>query len=1267
MNAPQIDHRSDAVIAAQVEDLVRHYTAWHGARDGSVDGVRGMARLFARLAGITRDRLNRIPDKDFLAFLNLIGTEAQPPQAARVPLTFSLVEGSPIDAFVPAGTAVAASPDETHETESVFRLDDELVVVRSQLRGVYVDQPISDTYADRTALATGKVKNPWEVFTGNQAVPHELYLACNSLLGQPGEKQCRLEFTTAQLRDWDTLPFSVSFWTGNTWQVRAGIAEGLTIQFDPALPCLTLAPGRAITESGVSIAIQTPQTIDFRNCNGSNFQGKTVLLLLEAGRYEPIVIQDRADAKRPGQVCLGRFKVPPVGAVQYAPFLGASSGTAEQTYSIAMTALPAIAARAIDGQTGHWLRLAAHRPLVYGEAVPQLQRLTTTITLDQRNLKPDACRFNTIPLDISKDFYPFGERPQFNDTFYLACEAAFVHPDAQVTIAITPSRLPVKANGEIELAWEYWNGTQWQVLGRSSAASDRLDGLADFRDTTRALTVTSGVPTVSFRVPGDLAVSLWAGESRPWIRVRILRGNYGIAAYASGNTVIPDSFAPPSLAAMTITFNKTATRPIETLRRCNNFQFDDRTTQAAIGANTVPFSPFEPRRRSDSALYLGFDRPFPNRTISLYLNVEGVAPGRLAQRSTRLSQDCPAGTTVITVDNTAGLAIGQCLQFALGEAQQAEGTIVSIDGISGQIGLAAALPFAYRSLTRIDVRVTEPELIWEYLSASGWQHLGAIDSTNHLKERGTASFIGPIDWIETARYGRSLYWLRLRWGGGEFPVMPQLCQVLTNTGWASQTQTLDQEILGSGTGDPGQTLHTLQTPVLFDQILEVREELSEPELAEILAEYGNEGLTIEHDSIGELIGSWVRWQAVPDFYASGSTDRHYTLDRRSGCICFGDGQQGRSLPVGQRNVRLTYQAGGGQGGNRAAETVTQLKTTVPYIDRVTNLDEASGGSDWETLERTVERGPKQLRHRDRAVTIEDLEDLAFAASTEVARACVIPPQFDPDSLAWIPTLNLPLDATGTIVVQANWTEVSVSELTLLIYAPGAALPILCQNLRSGQTFEYAIGADELAYGSPWQLTLTNPSSGGVSGSLQVNYGDLEKTLEFSGLNASPIAPNAGAINAGRVDLIIVPQSSALRPSPSLGLLDRVENYLQARCPTSLLLYVTEPEWVKVEIELTAISQTVRGADALRSAIDRRVTTFLHPLTGGSDGRGWSFGRQPHESDLYALLAPLPNLDRIHSLTIRETPISTFRDADRRRRCLIYSGKHTITIRPHTAS
>jgi hypothetical protein len=274
--------------------------------------------------------------------------------------------------------------------------------------------------------------------------------------------------------------------------------------------------------------------------------------------------------------------------------------------------------------------------------------------------------------------------------------------------------------------------------------------------------------------------------------------------------------------------------------------------------------------------------------------------------------------------------------------------------------------------------------------------LGVQDETNAFAQRGLIQFIGPTDWKKTSEFGQELFWLRVNWQEGQFRVPPRLRRLLTNTMWATQAITLENEILGSSDGTTSQIFRTVQKPVLQGEKLEVQEVKipSAEERAEIELLEGKDAVKVVRDEAGQIEAVWVRWHKVRDFYGSEPGDRHYVLDRLTGEVRFGDGQYGMVPPQGRNNIRLSqYQTGGGTRGNLAANTVVQLKTTVPYIEKVTNLEAAGGGTEQESIDRVKERGPKFLRHRDRAVTIQDFEDLAYEASPDVARAKAIAPTF----------------------------------------------------------------------------------------------------------------------------------------------------------------------------------------------------------------------------------------------------------------------------------
>jgi predicted phage baseplate assembly protein len=233
---------------------------------------------------------------------------------------------------------------------------------------------------------------------------------------------------------------------------------------------------------------------------------------------------------------------------------------------------------------------------------------------------------------------------------------------------------------------------------------------------------------------------------------------------------------------------------------------------------------------------------------------------------------------------------------------------------------------------------------------------------------------------------------------------PKIRRVLLNTTTAIEGATVENDILGASNGRPAQTFRTTQAPVLDGQVLEVREPKAPPLKEVKVIEETEGGNAIQRVQAANGKGSefWVRWHERSNFYGSGPRHRHYVLDRVSGRVLFGDGVRGMIPPALPGNIRMVrYRTGGGASGNVAAQTIKQLKTAVPGVQKVMNWAPADGGSDLEPNASVMERGPRRLRHRERAVTLEDFEDLAVVASREVARAKCVPLfdlTTDPDAL-----------------------------------------------------------------------------------------------------------------------------------------------------------------------------------------------------------------------------------------------------------------------------
>ncbi|MFF5365243.1 putative baseplate assembly protein [Streptomyces scabiei] len=123
----------------------------HNVSDPGVTLVETVAHMADQIVY----RLNRVPEKNHLAFLDLVGITLFPPSAARTDVTFWLSAPQEEPVPLPVGTEVATLRTEREEAV-VFATERELSVVPCALRYLVTQRP-GEAVADRTAdLAEGK-------------------------------------------------------------------------------------------------------------------------------------------------------------------------------------------------------------------------------------------------------------------------------------------------------------------------------------------------------------------------------------------------------------------------------------------------------------------------------------------------------------------------------------------------------------------------------------------------------------------------------------------------------------------------------------------------------------------------------------------------------------------------------------------------------------------------------------------------------------------------------------------------------------------------------------------------------------------------------------------------------------------------------------------------------------------------------------------------------------------------------------------------------
>ena len=251
-----------------------------------------------------------------------------------------------------------------------------------------------------------------------------------------------------------------------------------------------------------------------------------------------------------------------------------------------------------------------------------------------------------------------------------------------------------------------------------------------------------------------------------------------------------------------------------------------------------------------------------------------------------------------------------------------------------------------------------------------------MDQTLALTQSGIVSFQVPRNAVQSRQFGEELFWIRAvntdrRYDPGVLgKEYPDVLAVIPNTVTVIQQESLSGETPVKVETYEG-TYYQVANRPMIEEIVEVDETgfITEREIARL-----GDRITVDRDTGGEILSCWVRWTEVPHFFHSDIRDRHYRIDRAMGRIEFGDDRYGKAPPNHDENrIRVRYKHGGGAAGNIDAGMIQDLDQSFPFVDGVTNHLPAGGGSDVETVQEVMVRGPQTIKSRNRAITAEDIE------------------------------------------------------------------------------------------------------------------------------------------------------------------------------------------------------------------------------------------------------------------------------------------------------
>lgn len=928
-----------------------------------------VSKIFASMYLELLTRLNKVLERNYIEYLNVLGFDLAAPMAAKAPVMFNLVDGVIDDVYIPKGTKVTSKANEKHD-ELEFETLENMMATRSKLCAVFSVNCKFDKIFGHTEDFINH--QPFKIFndipSSNQQ-KHVLYFGHEYLNIRENSAEIRLSFSS-------NYPCIEEILRNGIWEYKWNNSTKNEINDEDAFLlklCDQQKPSRGSDKKE------------------SSYGGNTFNICL---KWE--------DSKRQQKINMEKTKV--------------------------------------AGAENYWIRCKCNvMPLHEKDDINSFPSISTVqgyINLDNDKdgyVSPDLIFYKDIQLELpqvanvsvdngdkSKNFiYPFGKQPLTYDIFYIASNNCFSKRKSSIILDffdLEPGFSDIDSNDDhrIEpiISWEYWNGNGWRLLSPSPSASATKREKND-------VTITS----FNFECPFDIEKCSVNGSENYWIRIRLVSGDYGKMklkqAFKPQIKFFPknedsqidfdigeyqwdyNDIKPPKFLDLKIICKMMNVKKSKFVHNDKNNSGSDLNV---IELNNISYQHHDLYRKiigNKNSNIHSLEEPFIgvvdiNDSVKLHINSEnGIRHDSSKYRS--VLQSATNGTPAA------------CLYLGFDKIIQ---------------GGPCLIYFHLREQVKY-VKVGENLSFYYYSNAGGWKKLYAEDGTNYFTNKGRIKFYVPQDFDYYTLFGKKLFWIKIEDSNHLFDLFesasPLIEGIYQNTVSCVNASVIEDEILlrdNLANDDSAYLFSKRPLTTVDDYVEEIwikeNQSLQENEKSQLLKD---NRLKEIFDEYGHLNETWVLWKDLhsprnlfkkqPFLSSDGYDDRFYVIDRISGKITLGaknlailknvdklDKDENVTVPSNtvdqEAIIKANYVTGGSVMGNVKKNEITALKSLIPYIDSVENIEGAEGGSDTQSVREALETFPNIIKSRNQPITANDFENMVQHNFKEVGRATCFP-------------------------------------------------------------------------------------------------------------------------------------------------------------------------------------------------------------------------------------------------------------------------------------
>jgi hypothetical protein len=207
-----LDDRTFADIVEEALRLIPRYCPEWTNHNPSDPGMT-LVELFAWMTEMTLYRLNRTPEKTYLALLDLMGLSAVPPQASRAVVCFYPAAGCRKPVALRRGLRIAAA---SGGEELVFETERDALIAQNALAACV--NRFGEVFRD---YCSGGSFEPFPLFEAADTVEHCLYIACPAFAYLAAEHTVELSFRAVEeifsVQDETVNYLAWEYWDGRAW------------------------------------------------------------------------------------------------------------------------------------------------------------------------------------------------------------------------------------------------------------------------------------------------------------------------------------------------------------------------------------------------------------------------------------------------------------------------------------------------------------------------------------------------------------------------------------------------------------------------------------------------------------------------------------------------------------------------------------------------------------------------------------------------------------------------------------------------------------------------------------------------------------------------------------------------------------------------------------------------------------------------------------------------------------------------------------------